>query len=183
MNHAYFNNASLNRKMDAANALSATPAAAAYSKLDLEIMRDFAPWAPFMIINNRAASSRRGRRTSSSPSTSRSRSTAPRRWGRDRRLTVVHCRGAPRRRPPAAYGTTTPTRRPPLGQFLIRRTLWAIFLFFAATIVTFVIFFVIPADPAALSAGKAATQEDVDAGARVRSTSTSRSTSSTWPLA
>jgi peptide/nickel transport system permease protein len=49
-----------------------------------------------------------------------------------------------------------------LGQFLIRRTLWAIFLFFAATIVTFVIFFVIPADPAALSAGKAATQEDVD---------------------
>jgi peptide/nickel transport system permease protein len=49
-----------------------------------------------------------------------------------------------------------------LGQFLIRRTLWAIFLFIAATIVTFVIFFVIPADPAALSAGKAATQEDVD---------------------
>jgi peptide/nickel transport system permease protein len=49
-----------------------------------------------------------------------------------------------------------------LGQFLIRRTLWAIFLFFAATIVTFVIFFVIPADPAALSAGKAATKEDVD---------------------
>ncbi len=49
-----------------------------------------------------------------------------------------------------------------MGQFLIRRTLWAIFLFIAATIVTFVIFFVIPADPAALSAGKAATSEDVD---------------------
>jgi peptide/nickel transport system permease protein len=52
-----------------------------------------------------------------------------------------------------------------VGAFLIRRILWAIALFFAATVVTFVIFFVIPADPATLSAGKAATAEDV---ARVR---------------
>ena len=52
-----------------------------------------------------------------------------------------------------------------MGTFLIRRIFWAIALFFAATVVTFVIFFVIPADPAQLSAGKAATAEDV---ARVR---------------
>jgi peptide/nickel transport system permease protein len=52
-----------------------------------------------------------------------------------------------------------------MGQFLIRRLFWAVFLFFAATIVTYLIFYVIPADPAALAAGKAATQADV---ARVR---------------
>jgi peptide/nickel transport system permease protein len=52
-----------------------------------------------------------------------------------------------------------------VGTFLIRRIFWAIALFFAATVVTFIIFFVIPADPAQLSAGKAATAEDV---ARVR---------------
>jgi peptide/nickel transport system permease protein len=52
-----------------------------------------------------------------------------------------------------------------MGQFLIRRLLWALFLFFAATILTYLIFYVIPADPAALAAGKAATQQDV---ARVR---------------
>jgi peptide/nickel transport system permease protein len=40
-------------------------------------------------------------------------------------------------------------------QFLIRRTFWAIFLFFTASIVTYVLFFVIPSDPAALAAGKA----------------------------
>jgi peptide/nickel transport system permease protein len=49
--------------------------------------------------------------------------------------------------------------------FLVRRLLWAVFLFMAATIITYVIFFIIPADPAQLSAGKAATAEDV---ARVR---------------
>jgi peptide/nickel transport system permease protein len=43
--------------------------------------------------------------------------------------------------------------------------LWAVFLFISATVITYVIFFIIPADPAQLSAGKAATAEDV---ARVR---------------
>ena len=42
-------------------------------------------------------------------------------------------------------------------QFLIRRTFWALFLFVAATMVTYLIFFVIPADPAKLAAGKAQT--------------------------
>jgi peptide/nickel transport system permease protein len=41
--------------------------------------------------------------------------------------------------------------------FIIRRIFWAIFLFFVATIVTYIIFFVIPTDPAELAAGKAST--------------------------
>jgi peptide/nickel transport system permease protein len=49
--------------------------------------------------------------------------------------------------------------------FLIRRIFWAIFLFFVATIITYLIFWVIPADPAKLAAGRGATMQDV---ARVR---------------
>jgi peptide/nickel transport system permease protein len=40
--------------------------------------------------------------------------------------------------------------------FLIRRTFWAIFLFLVATMTAYLIFYVIPADPVALSLGKAA---------------------------
>src|SRR4051812_30733007 len=39
-----------------------------------------------------------------------------------------------------------------MATFLIRRALWAIFLFFVATIITYLIFWVIPADPAQLAA-------------------------------
>ena len=39
-------------------------------------------------------------------------------------------------------------------QYLIRRLLWAMVLFIAVTFVTYVIFFLVPADPAALAAGK-----------------------------
>ena len=52
-----------------------------------------------------------------------------------------------------------------MTQFLIRRLFWAIFLFFVATIITYLIFWVIPSDPAALAAGKSATPADI---ARVR---------------
>src|SRR3954447_6568261 len=52
-----------------------------------------------------------------------------------------------------------------MGTFLIRRIFWALFLFFTATIITYVIFWVIPADPAQLAAGKSATPADI---ARVR---------------
>ena len=48
-----------------------------------------------------------------------------------------------------------------MTQFLIRRIFWAIFLFFVATIITYLIFWVIPADPAALAAGKSATPADI----------------------
>ncbi len=39
--------------------------------------------------------------------------------------------------------------------FLIRRAFWALFLFFTATIITFVIFFVVPRDPGAIVSGGA----------------------------
>jgi peptide/nickel transport system permease protein len=48
-----------------------------------------------------------------------------------------------------------------MWRYLIRRLLWALMLFFAVTIVTYVIFFIIPANPAALVAGKSATLEDI----------------------
>jgi peptide/nickel transport system permease protein len=52
-----------------------------------------------------------------------------------------------------------------MGAFLVRRIFWALMLFFVATMITYLIFWVIPADPAALAAGKSATPEDI---ARVR---------------
>lgn len=51
-------------------------------------------------------------------------------------------------------------------RFLIRRLLWAVVLFIAVTIVTYVIFYVIPANPAQLVAGKSATQEDIERAER-----------------
>ena len=45
--------------------------------------------------------------------------------------------------------------------FLVRRLLWAMLLFLAVTIVTYVIFFVTPSDPARLAAGQGASPEDV----------------------
>ena len=47
-------------------------------------------------------------------------------------------------------------------RFIVRRLLWAMFLFLCVTVVTYVIFFVIPANPAALVAGKSATPEDIE---------------------
>jgi peptide/nickel transport system permease protein len=52
-----------------------------------------------------------------------------------------------------------------MTKFVIHRLFWAVFLFFVATIVTYLIFWVIPSDPAALAAGKSATPADI---ARVR---------------
>jgi peptide/nickel transport system permease protein len=50
--------------------------------------------------------------------------------------------------------------------FLVRRLLWALVLFVAVTVVTYVIFYVIPANPAALVAGKSATPEDIERAER-----------------
>jgi peptide/nickel transport system permease protein len=44
-------------------------------------------------------------------------------------------------------------------RYLIRRLLWAGVLFFAITAVTYVIFFLIPADPARLMCGQRATPQ------------------------
>jgi peptide/nickel transport system permease protein len=46
-----------------------------------------------------------------------------------------------------------------MTHFLVRRISWAIFLFFVATIITYLIFWVVPADPALLAAGHAASPE------------------------
>jgi peptide/nickel transport system permease protein len=46
-------------------------------------------------------------------------------------------------------------------RYLIRRLLWAAVLFLCVTVVTYVIFFIIPANPAQLAAGKAATNEKI----------------------
>jgi peptide/nickel transport system permease protein len=43
-----------------------------------------------------------------------------------------------------------------VATYVIRRIFWALFLFLVATVLTYIIFFVIPSDPAALAAGKAA---------------------------
>jgi peptide/nickel transport system permease protein len=48
-----------------------------------------------------------------------------------------------------------------VGYFVIRRIFWAIFLFLVATIITYIIFFVIPADPAQIAAGPHATAQIV----------------------
>jgi peptide/nickel transport system permease protein len=47
-------------------------------------------------------------------------------------------------------------------QYLVRRILWAIVLFLGVTLITYVLFFLVPADPARLAAGKSATAEDVE---------------------
>jgi peptide/nickel transport system permease protein len=46
-------------------------------------------------------------------------------------------------------------------RYVIRRLLWAVVLFFAITIMTFVLFYVVPVNPAALVAGKAATPAQI----------------------
>ena len=48
-----------------------------------------------------------------------------------------------------------------MARYLIRRFLWAVMLFIAVTAVTYVIFFMIPANPAQLAAGKSATSERI----------------------
>ncbi len=50
-------------------------------------------------------------------------------------------------------------------QYLIRRILWALVLFVAVTIVTFIIFYAIPVDPARLACGQRATPECIQRAA------------------
>jgi peptide/nickel transport system substrate-binding protein len=50
---SYLNAPKLNTAMDQAAALSGKAREAAYAKLDLMIMRDYAPWVPYMTITNR----------------------------------------------------------------------------------------------------------------------------------
>src|ERR1044071_6254215 len=43
-----------------------------------------------------------------------------------------------------------------MGRFLVRRLIWAVYLFLVATLVTYLIFFLIPGDPALVVAGSGA---------------------------
>ena len=47
-------------------------------------------------------------------------------------------------------------------RYLIRRLLWALVLFIAVTLVTYIIFFLVPANPARLAAGQSATPERIE---------------------
>ena len=47
-------------------------------------------------------------------------------------------------------------------QYLIRRILWACVLFFVITMVAYVIFFIIPVNPAALACGQRATESCIE---------------------
>jgi len=47
-------------------------------------------------------------------------------------------------------------------RYLIRRLFWAAILFIVVTFVTYIIFFVIPADPAKQAAGKVASPEQIE---------------------
>ena len=48
-----------------------------------------------------------------------------------------------------------------MTRYIIRRLLWALFLCFAVTVITYIIFFIIPSDPATLAAGKNARPDDI----------------------
>ena len=48
-----------------------------------------------------------------------------------------------------------------MSRYIVRRLLWAIVLFLAVTAVTYIIFFIIPADPARLACGQRATPDCV----------------------
>ena len=75
INFAYFNNAALNKAMDAAANLSGAARAKAYQKLDYQIMKKYAPWVPYAIVNERVLRRRRGCRTASTRRTSGSRTS------------------------------------------------------------------------------------------------------------
>ncbi len=53
-----------------------------------------------------------------------------------------------------------------MAGYFARRLLWAVVLFVAVTLVTYVVFFVVPANPARLACGQRATQDCVDRGSR-----------------
>ena len=52
VNFAYYNNASLNAAMDKAASLSGSARAKAYAALDLNIMKNHAPWAPYSVLSD-----------------------------------------------------------------------------------------------------------------------------------
>ena len=70
--------------------------------------------------------------------------------------------------------------------YLVRRLLWAMVLLVAVTVVTYIIFFTIPSDPARLACGQRASQRCVREAAHFIGTDkpvyvqTSRSSTGSW---
>jgi peptide/nickel transport system substrate-binding protein len=60
VNTSYFNDAAYNKKMDAANALAGQARLTAYGLLDRDLMKNAAPFAPYIFTNARAETGRRG---------------------------------------------------------------------------------------------------------------------------
>jgi ABC-type oligopeptide transport system substrate-binding subunit len=52
VDYSYLNSLKLNRLMDAAANLSGAARTQAYQKLDYSIMKDYAPWVPYAIVND-----------------------------------------------------------------------------------------------------------------------------------
>ncbi|HEV2591351.1 MAG TPA: hypothetical protein VGU02_05595, partial [Gaiellaceae bacterium] len=57
--YTYLRAPKLERQMDAAASLTGKARANAYAKLDLTVMRDYAPWVPYEVINDRFYTSKR----------------------------------------------------------------------------------------------------------------------------
>jgi len=49
-----------------------------------------------------------------------------------------------------------------MGRYIVRRSLWVVVLLLIISVVTFGIFYILPADPAALSAGKNSSTEEIE---------------------
>ena len=60
-------------------------------------------------------------------------------------------------------------------EYIVKRVLWALMLFFVVTIVTYVIFFVIPVNPARQACGQRPSNICIESTRRRRSGSTNRS--------
>jgi ABC-type transport system substrate-binding protein len=157
-NYAYFNDARFNKQMNDFAKLSGPNRYASYGKLDVDLMRNAAPWAPFATPNSREFVSAAHHQLHPPPGL--------RRRGHQRaRDQVGHPYSGGAFRRPARLRSRS-RERPVVLQYLIRRVLWAMVLFLAVTIVTYVIFYVTPSDPARLAAGQGATPADVQARRR-----------------
>ena len=140
-NYSYFNVAKYNRQMTAASLFTGSKRGSAYAALDGALMRENPPWAPLVDSNDRIfLSSRVGCITVNEA------------HGSGPLLNVVCLKSIP---PGAGRLRPSPPSREPhaMIEYLIRRILWAAVLFVGVTMITYVLFFLLPADPARLAAG------------------------------
>ena len=154
-NIAYFNVPKYNKAMLAASRLVGNARYAAYGALDIDITKNAAPWAAYRNASNRDyVSARTGCYTYNPVFQMDTRQSASSNAARAFPSVAPVC-GATWRSP---LRIESPR---PCSATSSAALLWAGVLFFAVTIVTFVIFFIIPADPARLAAGQRATPDEI----------------------